>query len=207
MKPFLRPLLLAFAATSGLFTACSDKDKDNAPTPADPLPVLEMNSYFDFITITPAGGAAHSGYGTGYRPRDIKGTAALAPKVLTLDFSAGSDNTYFEVDRAQLSTNWVGTYTLRCRNRVTAPVFTSYVYSVRSGGGLSGVFYRFSDSVKELTGNVTLTAYDAKRQLVSGTYTVEAPEQDEPGKTPSANNPKCTIILSGAFENLKIKPY
>ena len=58
-------------------------------------------------------------------------------------------------------------YALRCRNRPTDPVFTSYVYSVHSNGGL--------------TGDVTITAYNAKRQLVSGTYTVRAPEQTGPG--------------------------
>ena len=67
---------------------------------------------------------------------------------------------------------------MRCRNRLTDPVFTSYVYSVRSNSGLSGGVYRFSDTARELTGNVTITAYDAKRQLVSGTYTVRPPRTD-----------------------------
>ena len=95
---------------------------------------------------------------------------------------------------------------MRCRNRPTDSVFTSYVYSVRSNGGLSGGVYRFSDTTRELTGNVTITAYDAKRQLVSGTYTVRAPKRTEPGPSTSYNSPKCTIILEGEFENLKVKP-
>ena len=123
-----------------------------------------------------------------------------------VDFVAGSDNAYFEVDRAKLPAKWLGNYALRCRNRPTDPVFTSYVYSVRSNGGLSGGVYRFSDTVRELTGNVTITAYDAKRQLMSGTYTVRAPEQTEPGPSTLYNGPKCTIILEGEFENLKVKP-
>ena len=81
---------------------------------------------------------------------------------------------------------------MRCRNRPTDPVFTSYVYSVHSNGGL--------------TGDVTITAYNAKRQLVSGTYTVRALEQTEPDPSTSYNGPKCTIILEGEFENLKVKP-
>ena len=207
MNRFTRTLLLlTYTAASGLFTACTDKEKDELPPPADPIPALEMSSYFDFVTITPAGGTAHSGYGTGHRPADITGTATLAPQVLALDFIAGTDNAYFEVDRAKLASQWVGSYALRCRNRPTDPVFTSYVYSVRSSGGVSGVIYRFSDTVRELTGNVTISAYDARRQLVSGTYTVQAPEQDEPGKTPSPSSPKCTILLTGTFENLIVKP-
>lgn len=206
MKTFTRSLfLVALTAASGLFAACSDKDRDDAPAPADPTPAFQMSSYFDFATATPTGGTAHSGYGTGHRPADIKGTATLAPQVLALDFVAGKDNTYLEVERAKLSAKWEGTYALRCRTRPTDPVFSSYVYTERTGGGISGAIYRFSDTARELTGNVTITAYDAKRQLVSGTYTVKAPEQDEPGKTPSSNSPKCTIILEGSFENLKIK--
>ena len=95
---------------------------------------------------------------------------------------------------------------MRCTNRPTDLVFTSYVYSVHRNGGLSGGVYRFSDTARELTGNVTITAYDAKRQLVSGTYTVRAPEQTEPGPSTLYNGPKCTIILEGEFENLKEKP-
>ena len=207
MKISTRTLLLPLLLTaSGLFTACTDKEKDDAPTPADPTPAFQMSSYFDFVATTPAGGTAHSGYGTGHRPLDITATATLAPQVLALDFVAGSDNAYFEVERAKLSAKWLGTYALRCRNRPTDPVFTSYVYSVRTGGGLSGVIYRFSDTTRELSGDVTITAYDAQRQLVSGTYTVNAPDQDEPGKTLSPASPKCTIILTGTFEHLKVTP-
>ncbi|OGX89087.1 hypothetical protein BEN47_08150 [Hymenobacter lapidarius] len=206
MKTFTRTLLLAaLTAASGLFAACSNKDKDDTPAPADPKPAFQMSSYFDFITTTPAGGAAHSGYGTGYRPSDITATATLGPQVLALDFEAGTDNAYFEVDRAKLSAKWTGTYALRCRNRPTDPVFTSYTYTVRTATGSSGAFYRFSETTRELTGNVTITAYDAKRQLVSGTYEVRAPEQNEPSATITFGGPKCTIILEGSFENLKVK--
>ncbi|OGX83111.1 hypothetical protein [Hymenobacter glacialis] len=206
MKTFTRSFFLAtLAAASGLFSACSDNDRDNAPAPADPTPALQMSSYFDFVTTTPAGGTSHSGYGTGYRPSDIKATAILGPQVLALDFEAGTDNSYFEVDRAKLGAQWKGTYALRCRNRPTDPVFTSYVYTERKNGGISGAIYRFSETTRELTGNVTITAYDAKRQLVSGTYEVRAPEQNEPNATMTFGGPKCTIILEGIFENLKVK--
>ncbi|WP_035565867.1 hypothetical protein [Hymenobacter sp. IS2118] len=206
MKTPVRTLFITvFTAASGLIAACSDKAKDEAPMPADPTPALQMSSYFDFVTITPAGGTAHSGYGTGYRPADIKGTATLGPQVLALDFEAGTDNTYFEVDRAKISAKWTGTYALQCRNRPTDPVFTSYIYTVRTATGSSGAIYRFSETTRELTGNVTITAYDAKRQLVSGTYEVRAPEQNEPSATITFGGPKCTIIMEGSFENLKVK--
>ncbi|MFC6222660.1 hypothetical protein ACFP2F_05350 [Hymenobacter artigasi] len=206
MKTVTRTLFLAaLTAASGFFASCSDKHNDDMPAPADPKPAFQMSSYFDFITITPAGGTAHSGYGTGYRPSDIVATATLGPQVLALDFEAGTDNTYFEVERAKLAAKWVGTYSLRCRNRTSDPVFSSYIYTVRTATGSSGAIYRFSDTTRELTGNVAITAYDAQRQLVSGTYEVRAPEQNEPSTSISIGGPKCTIILEGSFENLKVK--
>ncbi|SFQ32264.1 hypothetical protein [Hymenobacter arizonensis] len=200
MKIFTRTLLLvALASASGIFTACSDKTE--APAPADPTPTFKMGSYFDFVTTTPAGGTAHTGFGTTHSALDIKGTASLAPQVLALDFIAGTDNAYFEVDRAKLSAAWTGTYTLRCRNRPTDAVFTSYIYKVTTGS----VIYRLSDFTQDLTGNVTITAYDAKRQLVSGSFEVRAPEQRDPTTT-STTAPKCTILLAGEFNNMKVKP-
>ena len=200
MKIFTRTLFLATLTTaSAVFTACSDKTE--APAPADPDPAFRMGSYFDFATITPAGGTAHSGFGTTHSSLDIKGRAAMDTQVLVLDFAAGADDAHFEVDRAKLSADWLGTYNLRCRNRPTDPVFTSYVYS---RNGVSSI-YRFSDLTPDLTGNVTITAYDAKRQLVSGHYEVRAPEQLDPTNTGSNNEPKCTIILAGDFDNLKVK--
>lgn len=199
MKIFTRTLLLTILTTaSALFTACSDKAE--APTPADPEPAFRMGSYFDFTTITPSGGTAHSGFGTTHSSLDIKGNAMLDTQVLVLNFAAGADDAHFEVDRAKLGTNWLGTYALRCRNRPTDAVFTSYVHSSK---GVSSI-YRFSDFILDLTGDVTITTYDAKRQLVSGHYEVRAPEQLDPTNT-SSNAPKCTIILAGDFENVKVK--
>jgi hypothetical protein len=200
MKIFIRTLFLAaFTAAAASFTACSDKRDE--PTPADPDPAYRMGSYFDFVTVTPAGGTAHSGFGTTHSPLDIKAVATEGPQVVALDFTAGKDNVHFELDRAKLGTKWMGTYSLRCRTRPTDPVFTSYVRSENGGSSI----YRLSDFTQDLTGNVTITAYDAKRQLVSGTFEVNAPEQRDPYSTGNFNDPKCTIILGGDFNNLKVK--
>ncbi|WP_310396929.1 hypothetical protein [Hymenobacter sp.] len=64
---------------------------------------------------------------------------------------------------------------------------------------------RFNDFTRELTGNATITAYDAKRQLVTGSYEVPAPEQNEPPKAGLSTDPNCTIILAGTFKNLRAK--
>ncbi|UOG75074.1 hypothetical protein MTX78_00410 [Hymenobacter tibetensis] len=198
MRLSTRTLFLAALATV-LATACSDKTEE--PIPADPDSTLRMGSYFDFTTITPAGGTAHSGFGTTHSSLDIKGSAAMDTHLLVLDFSAGTDAVHFEIDRTKLTASLLGAYALRSSARPTEPVFTSYVY--RRNGGSS--IYRFSDFTQNLTGDVTITAYDAKRQLASGHYEVRAPEQRDPTSIGINNDPTCTILLAGDFENLKVK--
>ncbi|MET4107708.1 hypothetical protein [Hymenobacter sp. UYP22] len=85
-------------------------------------------------------------------------------------------------------------------------MFTSYVSSVRSRSGLSDTIYCFSDTVRKPTGDITLTAYDAWRQLVHGPYRVQVSERDEPGKTPSVTRPQCTIIPRSIFTKGKVLP-
>jgi hypothetical protein len=184
-----------------LLTACSDKTSTDAPAPADPTPAFQLSSYFGFTTPTPGGGTAQSGYGTGHSSRDIKGVATLQPQVLVLDFTAGTDDVHFEVDRTSLGTGWANTYALRSRNQPNAPVFSSYVYSRPNDGA---AIYRFSDFANDLAGGVTITTYDAKRQLVSGSFKVLTPNQRDP-LAKGLNDPTCTITLEGSFENLKVK--
>lgn len=183
-----------------LLTACSDKATSDVPAPADPTPAFQLSSYFGFTTPTPGGGTAQSGYGTGHSSRDIKGAALLQPQVLVLDFTAGTDDVHFELDRASLATGWTNAYALRSRNQPSAPVFSSYVYSRPNDGA---AIYRFSDFVNDLAGAVTITAYDAKRQLVSGSFKVLAPDQRDP-LAKGINDPTCTITLEGSFEKLKV---
>lgn len=199
MKPLITSYLLA-AFSSVVLVACSDKHDD--PAPADPSPSYTLSSYFDFTSITPAGGTAHYGYGTGHSSLDIKGDGTMNAQVLALDFAAGTDMVHLEVDRAALGTAWTGTYALRSRNQQAAPVFTSYIYKGASGGSS---IYRFSDTTNDLIGDVTITTYDAKRQLVSGRFAVEAPRQLDPNAGFSPDAPKCAIILQGDFKNLKVQ--
>ncbi|MBT9392035.1 hypothetical protein KLP40_02560 [Hymenobacter sp. NST-14] len=198
MKTSVTSYFLA-ACASLMLVACSDKQNDPAP---DPTPDLTLSSYFDFTTVTPAGGVAHHGYGTGHSSLAIKGEGAMNAQILALDFAAGTDAVHLEVERAALGSTWTGTYALRSRNQQTAPVFVSYIYRGASGGSS---IYRFSDTTNDLIGDVTITAYDARRQLVSGRFAVEAPRQLDPNAGFSPDAPKCAIILQGDFKNLKIK--
>ena len=191
MNSITRSLFLAACFATTLLAGCSDKASE-APAPADPVPTYKMGHYFYYP-------ASNSGGGTLHPTQDIKGEARLFPQVLAFDFTAAPDAPHFELDRAQLKPDWVGTYTLRCRARPTDPVFVSYSYSVGSGTRI----FRLSDFTQTLTGDVTITAYDAKRQLISGHFEVEAPNQLDP--TTSDLDKKCTITIFGDFTDMKIK--
>ncbi|PJJ59941.1 hypothetical protein [Hymenobacter chitinivorans] len=191
MSIFTRSLFTAALAATTLLTACSDKNTD-APAPADPTPIYRLTHFFHDPTT-------NTGSGTIYPSKDIKAEARLFPVVLALDFSAGPDAPHLEIYRSQLKPGWVGTYALRCRTRATDPVFVSYSYQNNGGSRI----YRFSDLTQTLTGDVTITAYDEKRQLLSGHFEVTAPDQRDP--VSDAPEQKTTILLTGDFSDMKVQ--
>jgi hypothetical protein len=200
-----RSCLLALLLLSSVgFTACSDKNE--APAPPDPAAAFELSPYFDFTTIAPGGGTAHSGSGVAHPSQDIAGTARLdAPSnMLVLDFKAAPDEVYFEVDQTQLRSGWTGAYALRCQSRPSDPVFVSYLHTQSPQVGTA--ILRLSDWTPQRDGHVTITAYDAQRQLVSGSYEIMAPNQRDPSKPANPSGPLCTVLLTGKFTNLKVKP-
>ena len=202
-----RSWLLALLLLSSVgFTACADKEEAPAPTAPDPAAAFELSHYFDFATTAPGGGTSHSGAGMVHPSKDIAGTARLdAPsKTLVLNFKAAPDEVYFEVDQLQLRPGWTGTYALRCQSRPTDPVFVSYLHTQSAQVGTS--ILRLSDWTQQLDGNVTITAYDAQRQLVSGSYEVTAPNQRDPSTPANPGGPLCTVLLTGKFTNLKVQP-
>ncbi|MCB2376609.1 hypothetical protein LGH70_03390 [Hymenobacter sp. BT635] len=194
MKLFTRSLLFAvLLAPVGGLTACSDKAKEE-PAPADPTPTYTMGHSFYYPATNTSDGLVHPS-------RDIKGEARLFSQVLAFDFDARPDAPHFEIERVQLKSGWVGAYALRCRPRPTDPVFASYSYWRKDNSGVR--IFRFSDFSLELAGHVTITAYDAKRQLVSGSFEIKAPGENDPLSVSIGQ--KCDILIFGEFTDMKVK--
>ncbi|MCB2410616.1 hypothetical protein [Hymenobacter lucidus] len=183
--------MTALLVPAGLLSACSDKTEET-PAPADPTPEYRIGHGYYYP-------ATRESSIVSWPSRDIKGEAQLYPAVLGLDFKVATDAVHLEVDRAALKTDWKGVYALKCQKRPTDPVFVSYLYT--DAGGTS--IFRLSDFTPELTGNVTITAYDAKRQLLSGTYEVVAPGQRDP--LSDFSTATCDITLAGSFTDMKVK--
>ncbi|WP_190926598.1 hypothetical protein [Hymenobacter armeniacus] len=189
-------MLAALTVTATGFAACSK----NETAPADPAPYSELKNY----VMRPDGG----GFVRTYNSPGIQSAAALGSKVLTLDFVASTANLHLEINRTQLKlrdsplrgADWVGTYAWRCLDHPTDPVFVRYEFNSE---GVTSAF-PFSETTPQLTGNVTITAYDAKRHLISGQFVVEAPNQLNPLPFVVARFPLITMQVSGKFDNLKV---
>ncbi|WP_210514756.1 hypothetical protein [Hymenobacter terricola] len=196
MKTFTRTLLLAALTTAtGFFAACSQ----DAPAP-DLSPAFEMTSRFEFAVPVTTGGTSPGSRVLDFTPAAIKGQALLTAPLLSLDFACSGNTVHFEVDRNQLPAKWLGTYAMRCQARPTAPVGLSFVHNWAG----DVVAFRFSDTVPQLAGNLVITAYDSKRQLVSGRYEVTAPDQLAPSQIARPGIPRCDVILTGRFTNLNV---
>ena len=188
----MKHLTLHLAAAGCLLASCSHEQE---PTPADPTPSATMSRQFAYPTTGTVIGAEHAS-------QEIKAVATEQPNVVTLDFTTIPDEIYFELDRAALSAQWVGTYALRCEQRPTDPVFTSFLYARPEVKATS--ILRLSDWTPQLGGSVTITRYDAARHLVSGSYRVEAPTQRDLTETTSPNQP-CDLTVTGTFTDLKLE--
>lgn len=187
----LTPSLLCLAAASGLLAGCSH---EQAPAPADPTPSATMSRQFAYPSTGAVLSAEHAS-------PEIKAEATEQPNVVTLDFTTTPDEVYFALDRAALGTQWVGTYALRCQQRPTDPVFTSFLYARPQVGATAIV--RLSDWTPQLGGSVTITRYDAARHLVSGSYRVAAAAQRDLAEATSPAQP-CDLTVAGTFTDPKL---
>lgn len=138
-------------------------------------------------------------------PPEATGIATLLARALVLRFWAGPDYLRFELDRMQLldPVAWAAPYALRCAAQPLAPARVCYRYARAARS--TPVLLKLSDASPQLAGNVTITAYDACRHLLSGYYEVRAPNQPDPTRATTPADPTCTILLAGDFDNVKLR--
>ncbi|UOQ71539.1 hypothetical protein [Hymenobacter cellulosilyticus] len=168
------------------------------PEASRPVVVLAMGQYFYFPTL----GYCHSRI---HQARHVTGRATLGQHGLRLQFTSLLDAVHLHIDRAQLQAAWVGSYQLRCQMAADAPTRVVYccVREEEPGNGISRL--HLSTSTPQLTGGVTITAYDLQRQLLSGYYEVRALDQPTPTRRAGLTAPRCTIVLAGDFEFLSVQ--
>lgn len=167
-----------------------------SPESTDPAPVVSMGRYFYFPSLGVGDSLLHS-------PPEATGEATLTPEALVLHFRAWPDDLRFKLDRTQLSglAAWAAPYALRSPAQPLAPASVRYRYTLPATANHRVSLFRLSKLATQLTGNVTITFYDARRQLLSGYYEVRALNQPDPTR---AAGPTCTILLAGDFDNVKL---
>ena len=120
--------------------------------------------------------------------------------------NAVGDIVHFQIDRAKLKDGYVGTYTyeLQATNLIHK---IRYQYMVKDAqGNLQGSINE-TDMNTIMLGNVTISNYDAARQIISGTYSLSAALIDDPTTFKIGIYPEdqCQLTVSGTFSNVKIK--
>ncbi|HET9504628.1 MAG TPA: hypothetical protein VFO93_13890 [Hymenobacter sp.] len=166
------------------------------PEATDPAPAASLGRYFFFPSLGLGDSQLHP-------PPEATAEATLTAAALVLRFRAWPDDLRFELDRARLPgpAAWAAPYALRSLAQPLAPAGVRYRYArrraARAGLGTG-------ELAAQLAGSVTITGYDARRQLLSGYYEVRAAGQPDPARAAPAGT-TCTILLAGDFDNVKLR--
>jgi hypothetical protein len=200
----IAPLLAAL-----LLTACSKKGVDPTPPPLPPAQAATVNMAFDF-------------YPTASSPARTQSLSLLPQKpvaqqlsdrlVIKLDYAntAGitEDQLQFTVPLNRQKPGLAGTYTLASQPDASqGEVLVSYI---RPTSASSNTYYNTYDSNRcRLDGSLTISAYDASRRLISGTYSVKAVNVKTPFfflaySAASDTRPDGDLRLTGTFTELAL---
>ncbi|RTQ49578.1 hypothetical protein EJV47_12195 [Hymenobacter gummosus] len=147
--------------------------------------------------------------GVSYPTPDLHGHSYQNPQGLHLQFNTRDrrETMSLSIDRSALSTGLLGTYALRSVRDSRHPAVARYGYNYKiTDSGTAGSYY--TSDLSELQGQVRITAYDAGRHLISGSYEVRLPDESDPTDSvrTRANQLRCRLTLGGSFENLPLEP-
>ncbi|NVO83445.1 hypothetical protein [Hymenobacter terrestris] len=139
-----------------------------------------------------------------YSQKTLQSTVTLATDKLQLDFDAieGKDAISFTVPRSSLTTAFVGVYELRTLASPAAPVASVYTFfRSRAANFINSATYR------NMRGQLTITGYDAQRQLLTGSYQAQLENVSDPADSNSSSGDalRCNVEITGSFTNLKIQ--
>ncbi|RFP66080.1 hypothetical protein D0N36_04980 [Hymenobacter lapidiphilus] len=140
----------------------------------------------------------------GYSQKTLQSTATFATDKLQLDFDAmeGKDAMSFTVPRASLTAALTGVYELRSLASPAAPVASVYTFfRSRAAGSINSTTYR------NVRGQLTITGYDAQRQLLTGSYQAQLENVSDPADNNGASGDalRCNVEVTGSFTNLKLQ--
>lgn len=195
MKKLLPALLTALC-----LTACGKHD-DPQPA-ADPAPQVTMTRTMSYPT------ASRRDNGLTYTQKSMSIGGQLATDALELNFDVpeGNDNLGFQVPRTTLASKLEGRYPVYSQTERSATTRASYSYYLINTHDASSTVIFSAGSVTR--GQLIITAYDAARQLLSGSFEVSLDDVADPTEhgPESSDTPRCAVRLTGTFTNLKLQP-
>jgi hypothetical protein len=201
----LASLLLAVT----LISACSKKEADPQPTPVTPpAQAANIDVKFDY-------------YSTGSTPATTQSISLLADKptwkqasdrlTITLEklnvLGTAQDRVELTIPLNKQKPGLVGTYVLASQpNTTMGEALLEYVRP----GSSSSYSNTYGSNGNQVAGNMVITSYDTKRQLISGTYTARFTNVKGPFSflgVGSVGDPRLDgdLTLNGTFQELPLK--
>lgn len=181
------------------FTAGCDKD-DREETP-EPMPEPAV-TYSRSIVYQDNG--QHRD--TTFQAKQLKGFVTQTAEGLSVgaDLATGTEGIGFELNRLKLPATLTGTYTLKTLRDRTLDADVIYYYKLPESRGGGTILY--PSNMQHVTGNLIISRYDAKRQLLSGTYTATLTGASDLtvayGTFPKRS---CDITVTGTFSDVPLR--
>lgn len=182
------------------FTAGCDKD-DREDTP-EPLP--EPSATYSRSIIYQDNGQRRD---TTFQAKQLEAFVTQSAQSLSVGVgpTSSTEGIDFALDRTKLPVTLTGSYTLKTIGNRTLDADVNYYYKQPASLGTGTIIY--PSSMQYLSGSLVISSYDAKRQLLSGTYTATLTGASDPHVAYSTfPKRKCDITVTGTFANVPLRP-
>lgn len=195
----MRPLIYVVALPLVLVAASCQKDKDEQPAPAAPKPEFRLSSGVFYPSTNTAAGNSHPANG-------VQGYANWENGRIVLRFRSSRDAPEDEVRLVLPAGFTASTYPYQLTpafapNTVEVTYIKTFQLSITS---LLSKVYKGHEQKTE--GNLIITAFDEKKQLISGSYEATFKDVSDPFaeiSPPPAR--KSNVAVYGEFTNLSLR--
>lgn len=191
-------LSLLLGLTLAFTAGCAKDDRETTPEPL-PEPAVAYSR-----SIVYQDNGQHRD--TTFQAKQLGAYITQTPQSLSVSVrpTATTEGISFALDRTKLPATLAGTYTLKTLRDPALEADVSYFYALPESQGGGTVIY--PSSMQHITGSFVISSYDAKRQLLSGTYTATLTGASDPTvKYSTFPKRKCDITISGTFTNVLLK--
>lgn len=169
----IKRILVTLLTSATLFTVACHKDQDDQPQPTAAVQAATLNMTFHYASPDETRGINHLA--------DKPSGQQLADRlVVTFSNSQTSptDQLEFTIAKSRQKSGLAGTYALASQPDPGAgDVQVRYLRHTPSSAAIGNLV---TGNTHRLTGSFIISSYDANRQLISGSYIVEAADSKDP---------------------------